>query len=219
VSDLAQRIVEKRLTYLSPARLLLLMETVERLNREGVEGDLAEFGIALGGSAICVASKLAVGQRFYGFDNFDMIPSPEPIDGEGPNSRYAVIKSGHSPGIRGDLYYGYEKDRLGIVTRNFEQFGLPVDDNRIFLVKGLVEETLPSSLNGPIAFAHIDCDWYSPVKLCLAALHPLLSRGATIVVDDYNHWDGCTKATDEFLAAHADVTITPGRGYAALVKR
>jgi len=195
------------------------MDTAASVNAQGVRGDLAEFGLALGGSAICIASKLAADQKFYGFDNFDLIPSPEPVDGERPNSRYKIIESGQSSGIGGDLYYGYEKDRLAVVTRNFAKFGLPVDGERICLVKGLFQETLPRSLRGPIAFAHVDCDWYSPVKLCLAALHPLLTGGATVVIDDYGHWDGCTKATDEFVADHPDIALTAGRSQAVLVKR
>jgi O-methyltransferase len=218
LADLARRIVEKRLTYFGPGRLSLLMETIEKLNAQGVRGNLAEFGIALGGSAICIASKLRDGQKFYGFDNFDLIPEPEPVDGEVPNTRYEEIKSGRSAGIGGDLYYGYQKDRFAIVSHNFEEFGLPVDDKRIFLIKGLFEETLPGALKEPVAFAHVDCDWYSPVKLCLEALYPRLSSGGRVFVDDYNHWDGCTKATDEFCAAHADVAMITANNHAILVK-
>jgi asparagine synthase (glutamine-hydrolysing) len=195
------------------------MDTVERLTVQAIRGHLAEFGVALGGSAICIASKLAKDQKFYGFDNFDLIPSPEPIDGELPNSRYDQIKSGRSSGIGGDLYYGYETDRLSLVKHNFEEFGLPVDDERIILIKGLFEQTLPGVLKESIAFAHVDCDWYSPVKLCLETLHPRLSIGGTVVVDDYEHWEGCTKATNEFCAAHTDIGLTTGRNYAILTKR
>ena len=217
--DLARRVVEKRLTYLRPEKLCLLMETVEALNAGGIRGNLAEFGVALGGSAICIASKLVAGRKFYGFDNFDLIPSPEPVDGERPNSRYQVIKSGLSPGIGGDRYYGYESDRLAVVSRNFAEFGLRVDGERIILVKGLFEETLPRYLKEPIAFAHIDCDWYSPVGFCLHQLYPLLADNGTIIIDDYNHWDGCTKATDEFCAAFPRISLTPGPTYAVLVKQ
>ena len=217
--DLARRVVEKRLTYLRPEKLCLLMETVEALNAGGIRGNLAEFGVALGGSAICIASKLVAGRKFYGFDNFDLIPSPEPVDGERPNSRYQVIKSGLSPGIGGDRYYGYEFDRLAVVSRNFAEFGLRVDGERIILVKGLFEETLPRYLKEPIAFAHIDCDWYSPVGFCLHQLYPLLADNGTIIIDDYNHWDGCTKATDEFCAAFPRISFVPGPTYAVLVKQ
>jgi O-methyltransferase len=217
--DLARRVREKRLTYLLPDKLCLLMETVEALNANGIRGSLAEFGIALGGSAICIASKLVAGQKFYGFDNFGLIPPPEPIDGEGPNSRYQVIRSGLTPGIGGDRYYGYEPDRLAVVSRNFAEFGLRVDDEQIFLITGLFEETLPRYLQAPIAFAHVDCDWHSPVKLCLQQLYPLLADNGTIIVDDYNYWDGCTKATDEFCAAFPRISFTPGPNYAVLVKQ
>lgn len=219
MKELAARILARRLTYQSPARLELLIETVEQVNAAGVAGDLAEFGMALGGSAICIAGCLLPDQRFYGFDNFAMIPQPGPVDGEEPNARYEIIKSGQSEGIEGDPYYGYEQDRLALVTGRFAEFGLPVDGTRISLIPGLFEDTLPQALPGPLAFAHVDCDWYSPVKTCLDAIHLQLTRGATVLVDDYNHWEGCTRAVNEFCAARPDIEFTEGRRYALLVKR
>ena len=58
-----------------------------------------------------------------------------------------------------------------------------------------------------IAFAHIDCDWYDPVKLCLARIVPRLSAGAYVVLDDYNDYGGCRRAVDEFLQAGPGVDI------------
>jgi O-methyltransferase len=217
--ELALSVIERRLTYLSLEKIAGLMDAVETLVSRGIPGDLVECGIALGGSAICIASNLTFDRVFYGFDNFAMIPSPEPVDGELPNRRYDSIKSGKSTGIGGDLYYGYESDRLSIVTRSFLQFGLPVDNERIFLIEGLFDQTLPRFLNSPVAFAHIDCDWYSPVKVCLESLYSLLPAGGTIVVDDYNHWEGCTRATDEFCLAHPEIAFTTYSSHATLVRQ
>jgi hypothetical protein len=58
-----------------------------------------------------------------------------------------------------------------------------------------------------IAFAHIDCDWYDPVRLCLERIVPRLSAGAYVVLDDYNDYGGCRRAVDEFLEAGPDVDI------------
>jgi O-methyltransferase len=105
------------------------------------------------------------------------------------------------------------------VSRNFAEFGLAADGEQIFLISGLFEQTLPRYLKSPIAFAHVDCDWYSPVMFCLQQLYPLLVDRGTIIVDDYNHWEGCTKATDEFCAAFPQISITRGQTHAILVKR
>lgn len=53
-----------------------------------------------------------------------------------------------------------------------------------------------------IAVAHIDCDWYDPVKFCLAAVNSRLSKGSTLIFDDYYDYGGCRTAVDEFLADH-----------------
>src|SRR3546814_16654874 len=74
------------------------------------------------------------------------------------------------------------------------RFGTPVDGARINLVKGLFEETLPSLDIERIAFAHIDCDWYDPVRYCLDETSRRLAPGGIIVIDDYNDYDGCRVA-------------------------
>ena len=56
------------------------------------------------------------------------------------------------------------------------------------------------TIDAPVAFAHIDVDWYEPVKVSLERIFPYLSAGGCIVLDDYHDWGGCKKATDEFLA-------------------
>ncbi len=77
---------------------------------------------------------------------------------------------------------------------------------RVSLHKGLFEDTLHPA--GPVAFAHIDCDWYEPVKLCLERLHPRLEPGALVAIDDYHDYAGARKATDEFLAEHPMTVVT-----------
>jgi asparagine synthase (glutamine-hydrolysing) len=219
VPEVVGKVIAKGLTYLSAEKLTMLLDAIDALDRQGIRGDLAEFGLALGGSAICIASKLGPERSFYGFDNFDLIPAPEPIDGERVTRRYEVIKSGKSPGIGSARYYGYTPNRHAQVKTNFAELGLPVDGDRIVLVEGLFKETLPQSLRGPVAFAHIDCDWYAPVKLCLLSLFPRLPVGGAVVVDDYKHWEGCTKATDEFCAAHPQMEIVPHGTSATLTRR
>ena len=55
------------------------------------------------------------------------------------------------------------------------------------------------TINQPVAFAHVDVDWYEPVMTCLSRVFPSLVIGGSIILDDYHDWGGCRKATDEFL--------------------
>lgn len=205
--ETATKVKREKLTYLSDSKLRSMNSCIASVKKNKIPGDFLEFGIALGGSGICIAKELDSGRRFIGFDVFGMIPPPSEKDGAGPNERYETIKSGGSTGIGGNQYYGYIENLRDVVIKNFEEFGLPVDGQRIEMVEGLYEETLPTQPERTIAFAHIDCDWYEPVKLCLEYIAPLLSLGGMIILDDYHDWPGCKKAADEFCSSHPEFEV------------
>jgi asparagine synthase (glutamine-hydrolysing) len=174
--------------------------------RSGVPGCFVECGVALGGSGIIIATLMPEGRAFHGYDVFGMIPPPtSEKDDEKSRARYETIRSGQSRGIGGDQYYGYVEDLYERVIENFARFGQPVDGKRVALYKGFFQDTLHES--DAIAFAHIDCDWYDPVKLCLDRIVPRLSAGAYVVLDDYNDYGGCRRAVDEFLQTDPDVDV------------
>jgi asparagine synthase (glutamine-hydrolysing) len=199
VSATARAVKDQRLTYLS-WRSLRHLERAATAARSA-DGSFVECGMALGGSAVVIRSLLPPGREFHGYDVFTTIPPPaSDKDDEKSRERYAVIASGASTGIGGDPYYGYVPDLVARVRRTLRDFGL---EERTHLHEGLFEETLWP--NGPIAFAHLDCDWYDPVRLCLERIQPVWSRGGYLICDDYNNYGGAREAVDEFLGAHRDV--------------
>lgn len=205
-------ILNKRLTYLSAVALKDLGAVVKKIEKSNVDGIFLEAGSAYGGSAIYISSIKDRSRSFMVFDMFGMIPPPSENDGEAEHERYRQIVSGNSRGIRGDNYYGYEQDLKKIVERNFEQAGINLADNNIELVQGKFQETM--DLNGTVALAHIDCDWYDSVYYCLEQIMPKLSPGGVIILDDYYHWDSCKKATQDFLAQYrGSYTINEGERY------
>ncbi|MBH5368994.1 TylF/MycF/NovP-related O-methyltransferase [Bradyrhizobium glycinis] len=211
LSPTSKKVLEDRLTYLTPQRLLRIERAARAVLKSGAQGDFLEMGIALGGSGIIMAEiAKAGGRRFYGYDVFGMIPPPtSEKDDEKSKERYEKISAGESTGIGNDSYYGYRKDLLGDVMNSFARHGHPVDNHTIILRKGLFQDTLPHH-HGAIAFAHIDCDWYDPVKLCLELIPPKLSRGGIIVLDDYHDYGGARTATDEFLKGCSDFEFVDG---------
>ena len=78
-----------------------------------------------------------------------------------------------------------------------KNFGVDCDHDKVSLIKGLVQDTM--SLEEPVALAHIDVDWYEPVKTCLERIFPQLVSRGSIILDDYHDWGGCRKAADEYL--------------------
>lgn len=207
LSPAAKSAKSKKLTYLTPAKLLNLQRRLRSLQARGVSGDFLEFGVALGGSALFIVAEMGPERCFVGYDVFGMIPPPSERDNDDAHCRYEEIASGKSRGIGGDRYYGYEQDLLGRVKALFAEHNIPVDGHRIRLVQGLFENTVPLDHGRPIAFAHIDCDWFDPVALCLERTYRNLSSGGIVVLDDYNDFGGCRKATDAFLSRHPDVHL------------
>jgi len=137
------------------------------------------------------------------YDTFEMIPPPNQEDGEDAQKRYHRIASGEAEGIRGEgSYYGYIPNLLENIRSNFISFGFPLKINNIHLVKGLFQDTM--TIQEPVSFAHIDCDWYESVISCLTQIEPLLSPGGILVIDDYFDWPGCKKAVDEYFSDKRD---------------
>jgi O-methyltransferase len=212
-------VVQRNLTYLGPDKIESLLRCVDQVHKANVPGDFAEFGVALGGSGICLAKSLDEGRRYLGFDVFGMIPPPSDADGQDVQNRYKAILSGKSAGIGGDKYYGYVSNLFDVVSDNFKSFGCTVDGKTVCLVKGLFQDTLESYHDANLAIAHIDCDWHESVFLCLKFSWPRLSEGGYIILDDYNDWSGCRKATDEFLESIGDANLVRAVPHAVIQKR
>jgi asparagine synthase (glutamine-hydrolysing) len=204
-------VIDEKLTYLDAEKLGRIERAAEAALTRGPKGDALEFGVALGGSGIAIAQIATTHARaFHGFDVFSMIPPPTSTkDDEKSRKRYEVIASGNSEGIGGDTYYGYRPDLYTEVCQTFLRHGFPIDGKRIVLHKGLFEDTWPR-YGGHVAFAHIDCDWYDPVKFCLDNIAARMGVGGRIVLDDYHDYGGCREATDEFLRAHPEFETYDG---------
>lgn len=202
IRNLIDRIDRQGLSYLGVEALADLAKTVSAVEQKKLQGIFVETGCALGGSSIVITAAKTKSRRFYVYDVFGMIPPPSEKDGEKVHQRYQEITSGSSEGLKGNLYYGYEENLKDKVENSFNAYGFPVEKHHVELVPGLYQDSL--HIDAPVAFAHIDCDWYDSVALCLDRIAPNIVSGGVMIIDDYYYYDGCKKAVDEFLAA------TPG---------
>ena len=206
VGGLARRIRRNHLTYLSYESLASLQRAADEVR--DVPGAVIECGLALGGSGILLATLLK-DRAFHGYDVFGQIPAPGLDDPPEAHERYAVITSGRSEGLGGDTYYGYMGNLLPRVSESFAEYGLKPN-----LHQGLFEDTLRPEW--PIALAHIDCDWYDPVKLCLERITPWLTPGARVILDDYFVFGGARRATDEHASTHPGFSVVREAGHLVL---
>lgn len=216
ISTLAEQVSADHLTYLDRPKIEVLESCVREVEGNAVPGDFLEMGIALGGSAILLSNQMKRGRSFHGYDVFGMIPPPSAADPPPVHERYRTIAEGRSEGIGGEVYYGYLDDLYNRVVASFARYGRPVDGDSVRLHRGLFEQTLHPSR--PVALAHVDCDWYEPVELCIERIWPQLSTGGLMIFDDYNDYGGCTRAVDEFTKMAADATLRSRAPSAILVK-
>jgi len=194
---LAARVRSQGLTYLPMLKIARVLTAIRRIEGSYIPGNFIEAGCALGGSSVLIASAKDHSRPFFIHDVFGMIPPPGPQDPMDVHRRYETIKSGQARGLAGHVYYGYQHGLRGEVERNFRRLGIDPAHNSMTLVEGLVEDTL--HVSDAVAFAHIDVDWHDPVKVCLERIHPHLSVGGSIILDDYSDWGGCRTAVDAFL--------------------
>ena len=198
VEQVIERARAEHLTYLRRNDLRELATIVADADANRLPGLIVEAGTARGGSAIVMAAAKAPVREMKVYDVFGMIPAPSEHDGPDVHHRYEKIAGGEAKGVGGDTYYGYRDDLYQEVKSSFGRLGVPVDEHNVELVQGLFEDTI--DLDEPVAFAHLDGDWYESTMTCLERIAPLVVPGGRIVLDDYDHWSGCRRAVDEYFA-------------------
>jgi O-methyltransferase len=207
---LARRIRRENLTYLPWERIRSLRAAAREVR--SVPGSVVETGVALGGSGILLANELP-DREFHGYDVFGEFPSPGPDDPPEAHEVHQLIVAGEADGPGRQVFTGRETDWYDRVADAFSRYGVPLGD-RVHLHKGLVQDTFHP--DGPIALAHIDTDWYDPVKICLERIGPHLQPGARVILDDYYDYSGCKKATDEFTSKTPGFSVVRNPGHMVL---
>jgi O-methyltransferase len=84
------------------------------------------------------------------------------------------------------------------VTNNLASTQYPAD--KLHVVDGYVEQTIPTNAPDELAILRLDTDWYGSTKHELVHLYPRLASGGVLIVDDYDYWKGCKKAVDEYFS-------------------
>jgi len=169
-------------TMISNRRGRALARAAQAVVKEGVCGAIVDCGVWNGGSTIILGS-FAPEREVWAFDSFEGLPAPSPLDGS-KSFRHV-----------GDCLGSEQMLRAGFAAHN--------DPTRLHVVRGWFDQTFAKARDqvGPIAVLHADGDWYASVKLTLETFYDQVSPGGFIVIDDYGHWIGAKKATDDFRAA------------------
>lgn len=186
-------------TMTSWERLYSLYSAVRYIEKANIPGDFIECGVWRGGSMMMVAlTLLAMGRtdrKLLLFDTFEGLPKPDAaLDVDAWGNR-AI--DGWLPHKKSDQSSSWAYASLEEVRANLESTGYPM--SQVTLVKGMVEDTVPGNAPSAIAMLRLDTDWYSSTRHELEQLYPRLSKNGILILDDYGHFEGARKATDEYL--------------------
>ena len=184
-------------------RLQALVDAVRYCTARGLPGAFAECGVWRGGSVLAMILTLqSLGEDdrdIYLYDTFTGMTEPTEFDTSRYDRDAVEIWEEHDgrpfPEFFEPISFNEEGVHALLAT------GYP--EERIHLVRGPVEETIPERSPGPLALLRLDTDWYESTRHELIHLYPLLSKGGVLILDDYGHWDGARKAADEYFGAEA----------------
>jgi len=203
-NDAVSRVVDevRPYTMVSDSSLAMTMALVVDTIHNDRTGDIVECGTWRGGSSFAM---LLIQRYLFGriikpvwmFDSFEGLPLADDRDG--------LLALEYQADPSNPFYFDNCTASQADLLQAIQKFGF--DQRDVSVVKGWFEDTVPlhkSALEGTgIAVLRVDCDWYEPVRYTLESLTPYVSDEGFIILDDYFAWDGCARATHDFLSANS----------------
>jgi cytochrome P450 len=198
---------------------------LQYLNWECVEGDILEFGVAVGKSLGLLArlhqenlhtwrypEEPVHMRRFAGYDSLTGLPPdihPHPRWKAGSFANNYLY--GH-PSMAYDEPITAEK-----LQELFRVCGLPRPELEIGWFEDTIPATIPSKYK-KAALVHVDSDLYSSALCVLEGVAPILANGALVCFDDWFMYQGDpnqgeAKALTDFLARHPEWQAIPYKSY------
>ena len=175
------------LTMVGRRRLDNVHHCVTTALENGIPGDLMECGVCRGGVAILMRAILhAYGisdRNVWVADSFQGVPAPK--------ADLYPADAGHVLHERKDLAVS-----MAEVRKNFARFDLL--DEQVKFIAGFFTDSLPQAPVGQLAVLRLDGDLYESTYVCLVNLYDRVSPGGFVIVDDYNCYECCRLAVQDF---------------------
>lgn len=156
---------------IEPDELICIIEQLESVLANGIDGDVVEFGCYEGTTSLFMQRTLDAfrsKKRFYVYDSFDGLPNK--------------TKEDESPlGI--DFKRGELRATKAQLVQNFRRAGLRLP----IITKKWFHEVEPHELPERICFAFLDGDYYRSIRTSLELVLPRMQNGGVIIIDDYDN--------------------------------
>jgi hypothetical protein len=214
-------IIERAFPYTmtGAARLQALVDAVRYCARGNVPGAFVECGVWRGGSVLAMLLTLqdegAAERDVYLYDTFEGMT--EPTEEDVSLLEKPALETWRSAEEKGEQAWGWLLGDFdeSAVRETVLSSGYP--GSRVHFVRGPVEETIPATVPEQIALLRLDTDWYESTRHELEHLYPRLVPGGVVIIDDYGHWEGARRATDEYLERVGERLFLSRIDYAARI--
>ena len=188
-------------------------DAIRYILENNIDGDIVECGVESGTFEYIWITELMKNNTtrdIYLYDTFGGLTKPTEYDYTCDNAKLYKMNSEEvynmwNRNIINTTTNGWCFTPLENVKNRLNSTGYP--QNKLHYIVGDVMETLKDKNNIPekIAILRLDTDWYESSKYELEQMYDNVVNGGVIIFDDYYHWDGQRRATDEYFASiHAD---------------
>ena len=164
----------------------LVLGELERVHNNDVSGDVVELGCYVGTTSVFIRRLLDAthqNRAFHVYDSFEGLPPKTAQDSSGAGEDFKA----------GELAVSKKQ-----FMQTFARAGLAAP----IVHKAWFAELTADDVPKKIAFAFLDGDFYESIRDSLQLVVPRMSKGGTIVVDDYAReaLPGAAKAVHEYFA-------------------
>lgn len=184
--------IKKRLPIVSDqvsaSEIATIVQNLETIIQQHIPGHAVEFGCYVGTSSLFIQQTIVEqdsSRQFHVYDSFAGLPAKTSEDESPAGTQFRA----------GELHAA-----KAVFVRNFQQQHVPLPH----IHKAWFEKLTANDLPDPIAFAFLDGDFYHSIAVSLRLITPRLSKGACIIVDDYQSsaLPGAARAVDEWIERH-----------------
>jgi hypothetical protein len=186
IEELVDTLIKKIHSMVAKYMFNTVVRRYEEINK--LDGDIVECGVWRGGFSIFLAhlfktKKIWMVDSYEGFQSLkDATYQYEGVTEVSPGLGYQ--KSEPNTPEREHKEWDWDiRIPIDVVRNNMKEYGL-VEEDRIKLVKGFVNKTLPVTPIDKIALLRIDIDTYSATLDVLNHLYPKVVSGGMVIFDD-----------------------------------
>ena len=180
-------------------RMYLLSQAILNVKEKNLDGDFVECGVWKGGNILLyklLNDFYGLNKTIFAYDTFEGMSAPQDVDIDftGTSAKKRLLENKKCENLRNVHCFS----TINSVKKNISKH---TNLKNINFIIGPVEKSLQTEKNLPkkISILRLDTDWYASTKIELEILYPRLVRGGVLIIDDYGHWQGARKATDEYF--------------------